>query len=190
MAIVLEAGGDTLQTAAALDKDVPMRVHEDVAHRGVAQQRLQRPEPEHVVEHFGEEHLALGKAERRHLLGEQLREQRADFGLGARAIGLRERLEVEAIEQLAMHVRAEIEILRAKRLRAIGDCSGSHGAHHSDARRSKPSTELERRGAPLVSGSVADGRNARVSRSSCTAMSLLPASVSGTPELIAIATVR
>ena len=190
MAIVLKAGRDTLETAAALDEDMPMRVHEDVADGRIPQQRLEWSEPEHVVEHFREEHLALREAERRQLLGEQLRQQRADFGLRTRAIRLRQRLEIQAIEQLAMHVRAEIEILRAKRLRAIGDCGGIHGAHHSDARRLKPSIELERRGAPLVSGSVADGRNARVSRSSCTAMSLLPASVSGTPELIAIATVR
>ena len=50
-------------------------------------------------------------------VGEQLAEQRADFAFGAGAIGLRERLEVEAIEQLAMNVRLQFQILLSRRHR-------------------------------------------------------------------------
>ena len=49
-------------------------------------------------------------------LGEQLAEQRADLALGARAIGLRQRLEVQAVEQLAVHARLQLEVLLARRL--------------------------------------------------------------------------
>ena len=82
----------------------------------VAQQRLERPEAEHVVDHLGEERLALAQVERRGFLGEQLSQQRADLGLGAGAIGVGQRLEVQAVEQLAVHVGAQLEILLARRL--------------------------------------------------------------------------
>ena len=81
----------------------------------IAQQRLERPESEHVVDQLAEEHLALAEAERRVLLREQLAQERADLTLGARAIGLRERLEVQPVEQLAVDVRLQLEILMPHR---------------------------------------------------------------------------
>src|SRR5438105_13292187 len=187
MTVVLEARGDPLEPAAALDEDVLMRVDQDVADRRVAQQRLQWSEPEHIVEHLRKEHVALGKAQRRRLFGQQLQQQRANLRFSAGAIGLRERLEVETVQQLAMHLGAQVEILRAKGLWTCGN-SGIHNGHQSEASRSKPSIVGRRAGAASVS--VAPGRKVRVNRSNCVAMSLLPASVSGTPELSAIATVR
>ena len=101
-AIVLERRRHALEHAAALDEHVLVGVDQDVADRRVAQQRLERPEAEHVVEQLAEQRFALAEAERRVLFGEQLAEQRADLALGARAIGLRQRLEVQAVEQLAV----------------------------------------------------------------------------------------
>ena len=45
---------------------------------------------------------------------EQLCEQRPDFVLGARALGLRERLEIQAVEQLAMDLPPELQVLLAR----------------------------------------------------------------------------
>ena len=44
---------------AALDEHVLVRVDQDVADRRVAQQRLERPETEHLVEDLAEQRLAL-----------------------------------------------------------------------------------------------------------------------------------
>ncbi len=117
MTVVLEVGGDLLELAAALDEHVLVGVDQDVADRRVAQQRLQRPEPEHVVEQLDEQRLALAEAERRALFGEQLAEQRADLALGARAIRLRQRLEVQPVEQLLVDAGFQLEVLRTRRLR-------------------------------------------------------------------------
>ena len=81
----------------------------------IAQQRLERAEAEHVVEHLGEERLALAEVERRRLFREQLAEQRANLAFGAAAIGLRQRLEVQPVEQLAVDVRPQLEVLLARR---------------------------------------------------------------------------
>ena len=82
--------------------------------RRVAQQRLERPEAEHLVDQLAEQHVALAQAERRALLGEQLADERPDLALGARPIGLRQRLEVQAVEQLLVNVRLELDVLRAR----------------------------------------------------------------------------
>jgi hypothetical protein len=55
-----------------LDEHVLVGVDEDVADRRIAQQRLQRPQAEHVVEDLDEQGFALTEAERRPLLREQL----------------------------------------------------------------------------------------------------------------------
>src|SRR5204862_7525622 len=44
-------------------------------------------------------------------------EQRPDLGLGAAAIGRRERLEIQPVEQLAMDARLHVEITGARRRR-------------------------------------------------------------------------
>jgi hypothetical protein len=53
------------------------------------------------------------------LLREQLAEQRPDLALGARAVRLRQRLEVEAIEQLLVDGALELEVLQARRRRCL-----------------------------------------------------------------------
>ena len=111
MAIVLEIRRHLLEHAAALDEHVLVAIDQDVADRRVAQQRLERPEPEHVVQNLGEQRFALGEAERRLFLGEQLEQQRADLALGPGAIGLGERFEIQPVQQLAMNARPQLHVL-------------------------------------------------------------------------------
>ena len=91
-----------------------MSVDEDVVDRRIAQQRFQRPESEDVVEQFGKERLALRKTDRRVFFGQQLSEQPLDFALGARALRLREGLEIQPVEQLAMDLSPQVEVLLAQ----------------------------------------------------------------------------
>jgi hypothetical protein len=53
--IVLEGRGDALEDTLPFDEHVAIRVHQDVAHRRIAQQRLERSESKDVVEDFGEQ---------------------------------------------------------------------------------------------------------------------------------------
>ena len=65
MAIVLERCLDPLEPAGALDEDVLVGVDENVADARIAQERFERPEAEHFVEHFGEERFAFAHTQRR-----------------------------------------------------------------------------------------------------------------------------
>jgi hypothetical protein len=142
MRIVLEGGGDTLEDALPLDEHIAIRVDQDVVDRRVAQQRLERSEAEDVVEDFGEERLALGETERRRFFREQESQQRADFALGSRPIGVGERFEIQAVQQLLVNRRAKLEILLPDRLHSsrtrrgvlpqrqnLGRCRGGSSAH-------------------------------------------------------------
>ena len=146
--------GDALEHAAALHVHLLVGVDQDVADRRVAQQRLERPEPEDFVEHLAEERLALARLSGVAFFGEQLEEQRADFALRARAIGLRQRLEVQAVEQLLVNVGLQLEVLlraapaarsgRGRRRRRSwtgteGAGNGIHMVYQSEAMRSMPS---------------------------------------------------
>ena len=84
----------------------------------IAKERLQRPEAEDLVDHVAQDDFALAHAERHVLFGDQIEEQRADLRLGAWALGGRERLEVQAVEQLPVNVRLQLEILRPRRFDA------------------------------------------------------------------------
>ena len=116
MTVVLEVRRHLLEDAGTLDEHVLVAVDQDVADGRIAHQRLQRTESEHVVQDFDEQRLALAQTERRALFAEQLVEQRPDFALRARTVGLRERLEVQPVEQLAMDAGAQIEVLLPRRL--------------------------------------------------------------------------
>ena len=83
----------------------------------IAQQRLERPEAEDLVDDVAEDRVALAHAERHALFGDQLEEQRPDLGFGARPLGRGQRLEVQAVEQLAVDVGLELDVLRAAALR-------------------------------------------------------------------------
>ena len=84
----------------------------------IAQQRLERPEAEHLVDDVAEDRVALAHAERHALFGDEVEEQRADVGFGARPLGRRQRFEVQPVEQLAVDVGLELDVLRPRRLDA------------------------------------------------------------------------
>ena len=48
-----------LELAAALDVDLLVAVDQNVGDGRVLQQRLERPQPEDLVEHFGDDLVAL-----------------------------------------------------------------------------------------------------------------------------------
>ena len=114
--VVLERRRQPLEHAAALDVDLLVRVDQDVADRRVAQQRLERPEAEDLVEDVAEDRSRSLMLSGVPLFGDQLEEQRPDFRLGARAVGRRQRLEVQPVEQLPVDVRLQLEVLRPRRL--------------------------------------------------------------------------
>ncbi len=126
MPIVLERRRQPVQFAAALDVDVLVGVDQDVANRGVPQQRLEWPQPEDFVDDVPENRVALAHAERHGLFGNQVEEQRPDVRFGARALGRRQRLEVQAVEQLPVDVGLELDVLRPRRL-DTGACRGGVG---------------------------------------------------------------
>ena len=104
---------DALEHAVALDEHVLVGVDQDVADRRIAQQRLERPEAEHVVESLDEQRFALAEAERRAFFARAARAAACGFRLSARgAVGLGERLEVQAVQQLAMDAGPKLQILR------------------------------------------------------------------------------
>ena len=86
MLVVLERSSDALQHTSSLDEHAAVRVHQNVVDARIPQQRLERSQAEHIVEHFGEQRFALAEADRRRLLAEQLAEKSSDLAFGAVAI--------------------------------------------------------------------------------------------------------
>src|SRR5262249_11738070 len=121
MTIVLERCGDAFEDASALDEHVLVRVHQNVADRAVAQERFERAEAEDFIDDFAVQQLALAEAERRRLLGKQLSEERPNLALGARPFGVRESLEIQTVQQLAVDISLELHVLSARSLRTRCD---------------------------------------------------------------------
>ena len=118
MAIVLERGGHLLELAAPLHEHVLVGVDEDVADARVAQERLERAEAEDLVHQLAEQHVALAEAEGHPLFGQQLADERADLALGAGPVRLRQRLEVQPVQEFLVNGGLQLDVLRAR----------SHGA--------------------------------------------------------------
>ena len=116
MPVVLERRRHLGEDAGALDVHLLVGVDEDVVDVRVAEQRLERAEAEDLVEDVAEDLLALGHADRRGFLGHQLEHERADFGFGALPIDGGQRLEIQAVQQLLVNVRLELDVLRARRV--------------------------------------------------------------------------
>jgi len=85
MALILEYDRGQLQPTGPLDEHLPVRVDQYVIDGRVLEQRLERAEPDHLVDHvIGD--LRLFPLVELHALGlEQLRDQRA--GLSRKASG-------------------------------------------------------------------------------------------------------
>ena len=106
----------SIRTTVTLDEDVLAGVDEDVADSRIAKQRLERPKAKHIVEHLDVQGLALTEVERGAFFGEELRQQRANLAFRAAPIALRERLEIQPVQQLSVDRRTQVEILLARRL--------------------------------------------------------------------------
>ena len=116
MLVVLKVRRDPFEEAAALDEDLLVRVDEDVTDGRIAEQRLERPEAEHIVEQLGKERFALRQADWRAFFGENLAKEHPDLALGARSIRLGQRFEIQAGQQLLVHAGPEIQVLLTRRL--------------------------------------------------------------------------
>ncbi len=115
MPVVLKRRRHALQLAIPLHVHVLVGIHDDVADGRVAQQRFERSQSEHFVDEFAKQHIAFAQAQRRIFLGEQLADERADLALGAGAVGIGKRFEVEPVQQLSMDDRFELDVVRTRR---------------------------------------------------------------------------
>ena len=116
--------GDDFDHAIALDKDLLRAVDQDVGDGWVLEQRLKRPKAQQLVEHVGDQLLALDEIERMILLGQLLADDVADFGLDLRVRHLVERGQVDQVEQPLVKLDLEVG-LRV----ALGKCTGIAKRH-------------------------------------------------------------
>ena len=110
MTLVLEDHRRQLQSAAALDEDLPVGVDQDVVDRGILQQRLERAEADHLVDDVvGDLHLlALIQL---HPLGlEQLGDQASDLLPERLERQLLDRGEVDLFQQALMQPHLDLGI--------------------------------------------------------------------------------
>ncbi len=106
--IVLEGDVRLLQNSAALHVDRVVGVDQDVVDRGVLQQRLQRAQSKHLVQHFVGDTVALTGAERNSLFAHQ-RKDHGQQGLPRpRVLHEQQLLEIDLLDQLAMDSRLHL----------------------------------------------------------------------------------
>ena len=118
MAVVLEHDVGELDDAVALDVHLIEAVDQNVRDRLIAQQHLERSQPEQLVEHVARQRFAFGQRQRR-VLGlalEHRHDEPADFRLGVFALDVGEPIEIEPIEQAVVHPALEILIVRTPRV--------------------------------------------------------------------------
>ena len=82
-ALSLNRTGVSAQLAAALDVDLVVAVDQDVGDGGLLEQRFQRAQPKHFVEHFFDDPVLLGGGHRHALVFEQPLHHAADLGAHA-----------------------------------------------------------------------------------------------------------
>jgi len=109
------------ELAVALDKNLVVAVHQDIADGGLFEQRIQRAEAEHLVQHLFHNLRLLGGGHGDAFVVEQALHHTADFGAYAVLGERRNAFQVEHADQLAMDFRFQLKI-------AIGGASG-HGRH-------------------------------------------------------------
>ena len=112
--VVLEHHVGLFEAAFFLDVDLVVAIDQDVGDVGVLEQQFQRPEPEDLVQHVGDQAVALEQAERRRLTLaiQQADDQAPNLGLGVLALDPVQALEVEPAEQFLMDTALESLIVR------------------------------------------------------------------------------
>ena len=105
MSAVFESDIGLLQNSAALHVDRVVGIDQDVVHRGILQQRLQRPQPKDFVQHFIGNALALAGAERHSLFAHQRQDDGQQRLPRPRVLHEQQLLQVYLLDQLAMDGR-------------------------------------------------------------------------------------
>ncbi|MNP24523.1 hypothetical protein D3C76_1172880 [compost metagenome] len=112
--VVAEAHIGALQLAVALDVDRGVAVDQDVRHAAVGQQRLQRPEAEHLVGDLLDDQLAATGADRRRMLVEQALADLADLPPRLGRFEAVEQRQVHDLEQLLVDLLAPLGLHRVE----------------------------------------------------------------------------
>ncbi|MNQ94448.1 hypothetical protein D3C85_1099660 [compost metagenome] len=114
MGVVAKVHIGPLQLAEALDVDRLGPVDQDVRHRAVGQQRLQRAEAEHLVGDLLDDQLATGHADRRRMIVQQAQADLADLlGCLGRLQAVEQR-QVHDLEQLLVDLLAPLHFQRVE----------------------------------------------------------------------------
>ena len=119
--VVLEADLGLGELAVALDEDFVVAVDQDIADARLFEQRLQRAESEHFVEHLFDDLGLLGGGHGHALFVEQAFDDAADLGANAVLGNGGGALQIEDADQLAMDLRLQLEV-------AVGDAVGGGDA--------------------------------------------------------------
>jgi hypothetical protein len=107
--IVAERHVGQLEQTLALDVNLFVRVDQNVGDRGVLQQRFERSQAEHFVQHFIADLLLLKRAQQRGLGIDQRDQRLPDFAAHALVVDGRQRLQIDLVDQLA--VQGELQFL-------------------------------------------------------------------------------
>ncbi len=103
--VVAEREVGELELAAALDEDLLRPVDHDVGDGLVGEQRLERPQPEHVVEQHRDEMALLGLIELDFLLDQDLADDGAELARKFVAAELRRDLAVDPLHDRRVDAR-------------------------------------------------------------------------------------
>ncbi len=106
---VVEAHVGQLQKSLALHVDLLVAVHQDVGDGAVLEQRLERSQPEDLVQHLGGDPLLLGGGQQVRLFVHHGQHRLPHFGADAVVVDARQRLQIDALQQLA--VQREFQLL-------------------------------------------------------------------------------
>jgi Rad3-related DNA helicase len=131
MPFVLERDFRGLEPAVPFDVDLIESIDQDVRDRRVCEQDLERSETEQLVQHVGDDALALVKAQRCPVAVEHAANQRPNLRLGVLALDPRQAIEVESVEQILMDAALEFLVGGVP---GVGDGrsrfdDGGHGVH-------------------------------------------------------------
>ena len=107
MALVLESRGRLFEPAHALDIDLLVRVDQDVGHGRVLEERLERSQAQHFVEHLIDELVILDGVQRDTVLGQDRADERRELAAQFVARDLVENAQIEQREQLFVQIHFE-----------------------------------------------------------------------------------
>jgi hypothetical protein len=133
--VVAEPDRRDLQLATALDIDLERAVDQDVGDRVVLEQRLDRPKPDHLVEHRGAQLVEFGGVQRQPLGAGEVAHQPAHLPPHLRLVELVELGEVDLLDQLAMQLQPHVEQIVVVRQRRRRRVVGRIDVEHQLARR-------------------------------------------------------